>query len=41
MVRPGSKPNVEKTLTKMGGKVIKFAVARTGLEVMVKRAVSL
>lgn len=41
MVRPGSKPNVEKALTKLGGKVINFAVARTGLEVIVKRAVSL
>ena len=33
MVRPGSKPVIENALTRMGGRVIDFAVSRTGLQV--------
>jgi D-glycero-alpha-D-manno-heptose-7-phosphate kinase len=33
MVRPGTKPAVEKALTQMGGKVIDLAISSTGLEV--------
>jgi D-glycero-alpha-D-manno-heptose-7-phosphate kinase len=33
MVRPGTKPAVENTLTQMGGKVITFAISSTGLKV--------
>ena len=33
MVRPGTKPAVENTLTQLGGKIINFAISRTGLEV--------
>lgn len=33
MVRPGTKPAVEQTLSRMGGRVINFGVSRTGLEV--------
>jgi D-glycero-alpha-D-manno-heptose-7-phosphate kinase len=33
MVRPGTKPAIENTLTQMGGKVINFAISKTGLEV--------
>ena len=33
MVRPGTKPAVEKTLTQTGGQVINFAISKTGLEV--------
>jgi len=33
MVRPGTKPAVENALTQMGGKVINFAISKTGLEV--------
>jgi D-glycero-alpha-D-manno-heptose-7-phosphate kinase len=33
MVEPGTKPEVEKALTQLGGQIIKFSVSRTGLEV--------
>lgn len=33
MVRPGTKPAVEQALTRLGGEIINFGVARTGLEV--------
>ena len=33
MVQPGTKSAVERRLTAMGGKVIKFAISKTGLEV--------
>ncbi len=34
MVRPGSKPAVERRLTAMGGQIINFAISKTGLEVL-------
>lgn len=33
LVEPGTKPAVEQMLTRMGGRIINFAVSRTGLEV--------
>jgi D-glycero-alpha-D-manno-heptose-7-phosphate kinase len=33
LVAPGTKPAVEQILTRMGGRIINFAVSRTGLEV--------
>jgi D-glycero-alpha-D-manno-heptose-7-phosphate kinase len=33
LVAPGTKPAVERTLTRLGGQIINFAVSRTGLEV--------
>jgi D-glycero-alpha-D-manno-heptose-7-phosphate kinase len=33
MVKPGTKPNVEGILARMGGNILNFGVARTGLEV--------
>jgi D-glycero-alpha-D-manno-heptose-7-phosphate kinase len=33
MVRPGAKPAVETTLTRLGGRVINFAISSTGLKV--------
>ena len=38
MVRPGTKLAVEKALTQMGGKVINFAISKTGLEVQAVRS---
>lgn len=38
MVRPGSKPAVEHTLARMGGKIINFAVSPLGLEVKSEQA---
>ena len=36
LVAPGSKPAVERTLKRLGGEIINFAVSKTGLEVAVK-----
>lgn len=33
LVKPGTKPGVEKALARMGGQIIHFSVSRTGLEV--------
>jgi hypothetical protein len=33
MVEPGTKPAVTEALIQMGGRIINFAVSRTGLEV--------
>ncbi len=33
LVKPGAKPEVEDALSRLGGKIIPFAVSRTGLEV--------
>ncbi|MGH9649878.1 MAG: hypothetical protein ACRD3I_05350, partial [Terriglobales bacterium] len=33
LVAPGTKAAVEQTLTRMGGRIINFAVSRNGLEV--------
>ncbi len=33
LTRPGTKPEVERTLSRLGGKMIPFGVSRTGLEV--------
>jgi D-glycero-alpha-D-manno-heptose-7-phosphate kinase len=35
LVAPGSKPAVERTLKRLGGEIINFAVSKTGLEVAV------
>lgn len=33
LIEPGTKPAVERVLTRLGGRIIHFAVSRTGLEV--------
>ncbi len=33
LVKPGTKPEVERVLSSLGGKIIPFAVSRSGLEV--------
>jgi hypothetical protein len=33
LVEPGTKPVVEQMLARMGGRILNFAVSRTGLEV--------
>ena len=38
MVKPGTKPVVEHALTRMGGRIINFAVSRPGLEVHADQA---
>jgi D-glycero-alpha-D-manno-heptose-7-phosphate kinase len=37
LVEPGAKPVVEQMLTRMGGRILNFAVSRTGLEVRTKQ----
>jgi D-glycero-alpha-D-manno-heptose-7-phosphate kinase len=38
LIKPGSKPEVERALSRMGGKIIPFAVSRSGLEVCSEQA---